>query len=168
MGDLISRKEHKIKIKKRYYDAVLKGEKTFEIRKNDRDYNVGDIINFIPIADDCDMILPHNQTSYKVTYVFHGGEYGLEEGYCVFGIAPIEVNPQWIPCSERLPDGCESAELEVLVFMKEKYIEAEFQEVGFALYYPDRKRFHSVYGDLVDITEIVVAWMPLPEPYQQT
>lgn len=80
--------EHKIKIKKMYYDAVLSGEKTFEIRKNDRDYKVGDIIHFVPIADNGDMIIPHNPKEYKITYVFHGGEYGLENRYCVFGIAP--------------------------------------------------------------------------------
>ena len=85
--------EHKIKIKKMYYDAVLSGEKTFEIRKNDRDYKVGDIIHFVPIADNGDMIIPHNPNEYKITYIFHGGEYGLENGYCVFGITPaIEKN----------------------------------------------------------------------------
>lgn len=85
--------EHKIKIRKMYYDAVLSGEKTFEIRKNDRDYKVGDIIHFVLIADNGDMIIPHNPKEYKITYVFHGGEYGLENGYCVFGITPaIEKN----------------------------------------------------------------------------
>ena len=75
---------HKIKIKYKYYRDVLNGDKTFEIRKNDRDYKVGDIIQFVPVADDSDMIIPHNPNEYKITYVFHGGEYGLEEGYCVF------------------------------------------------------------------------------------
>lgn len=92
---------HKIKIKYKYYRDVLNGDKTFEIRKNDRDYKVGDIIQFVPVADDSDMIIPHNPNEYKITYVFHGGEYGLEEGYCVFGIAPtIEAAPvvhgEWI------------------------------------------------------------------------
>ena len=72
----------------------------------------------------------------------------------------------WIPCSERLPDGCEDAELEVLVYTEEKYIEAEFEEVGFALYYPGEKKFRSVYGERVDITDMVIAWMPLPQPYK--
>lgn len=80
--------EHAIKIKKKYFKAVLSGEKNFEIRKNDRDYQVGDIIHFVPVDDECGMIIPHNPNAYKITYVFHGGEYGLEEGYCVFGIIP--------------------------------------------------------------------------------
>lgn len=92
---------HKIKIKYKYYKAVLNGDKTFEVRKNDRDYKVGDIIQFVPVADDSDMIITHNPNEYKITYVFHGGEYGLEEGYCVFGITPtIEAVPvmqgEWI------------------------------------------------------------------------
>ena len=80
--------EHAIKIKEVYFKAVLSGEKTFEIRKNDRDYQVGDIIHFVPVDDECGMIIPHDPNAYKITYVFHGGEYGLEEGYCVFGILP--------------------------------------------------------------------------------
>ena len=80
--------EHAIKIKEVYFKAVLSGEKTFEIRKNDRDYQVGDIIHFVPVDDECGMIIPHDPNAYKITYVFHGGEYGLEEGFCVFGIAP--------------------------------------------------------------------------------
>lgn len=74
---------------------------------------------------------------------------------------------EWIPCSERLPEGCDDAELEVLVHMEEKYIEAEFKEVGLALYYPGEKQFRSVYNHMADITENVVAWMPLPEPYRE-
>ncbi|WP_032470160.1 DUF3850 domain-containing protein [Vibrio metoecus] len=35
-------KHHTLKIEPRYLDAVLSGLKTFEIRKNDRDYCVGD------------------------------------------------------------------------------------------------------------------------------
>ena len=80
--------EHAIKIKEVYFKAVLSGEKTFEIRKNDRNYQVGDIIHFVPVDDECGMIIPHDPNAYRITYIFHGGEYGLEEGYCVFGIRP--------------------------------------------------------------------------------
>lgn len=33
---------HTLKIQKQYADAVLNGTKTFEIRKNDRNFKVGD------------------------------------------------------------------------------------------------------------------------------
>ena len=72
---------------------------------------------------------------------------------------------EWIPVSERLPEGCKEAELEVLISTKEIYPDAYFNEAGFALYYPETKTFHSVYGDRLDITEIVIAWQYLPEPF---
>ncbi len=36
--------EHKLKILPQYFKAVQSGEKTFELRKNDRGYEVGDTI----------------------------------------------------------------------------------------------------------------------------
>lgn len=95
----------------------------------------------------------------------------LNEIGCHFGQKMDEVKEkletlQWTLCSELLPDGCDDAEFEVLVYTEEKYIEAEFKEVGFALYYPGEKKFRSVYNHRADITENVVAWMHKPEPYK--
>jgi len=36
---------HELKTWPEYYRAVISGEKTFEIRKNDRNYQVGDILD---------------------------------------------------------------------------------------------------------------------------
>ena len=81
-------------------------------------------------------------------------------------VTDTNVGGKWVPCSEKMPEGCEDEELEVLVCTKEKYIEAEFDEAGFALYYPGEKKFRSVYNHSADITENVIAWMELPEPYK--
>ena len=40
-------KLHKIKILEEFADSVLFGDKTFEIRKNDRGYQRGDLVRFI-------------------------------------------------------------------------------------------------------------------------
>lgn len=40
-------REHILKILPEYYDAVVGGKKTFEIRKNDRDYQIGDWIKLL-------------------------------------------------------------------------------------------------------------------------
>jgi len=37
-------KTHQLKIWPEYFNAILKKEKTFEIRKNDRNFQVGDIL----------------------------------------------------------------------------------------------------------------------------
>lgn len=42
-------KLHELKIKHEYLIEVDRGNKTFELRKNDRDYQVGDLIRFIDI-----------------------------------------------------------------------------------------------------------------------
>lgn len=81
-------------------------------------------------------------------------------------VGTVPSVPQWILCNENLPEGCDDAELEVLVYTEEKYIEAEFKEVGFALYYPGEKKFRSVYNHRADITENVVAWMYKPKSYK--
>ncbi len=45
-------KLHELKIKHEYLIDVTIGTKTFELRKNDRDYQVGDLIRFIDITKD--------------------------------------------------------------------------------------------------------------------
>lgn len=39
-------KTHELKIEQRYLDKLLSGEKTFEVRFNDREYKVGDVLSF--------------------------------------------------------------------------------------------------------------------------
>lgn len=85
-------KEHTLKIKWKYLIDVLDNGKNFEIRKNDRDFNKGDTIKFIPV-DLCGNIIANPSIDipiFKITYVFYGGEYGLDEDYCVFGIEPMK------------------------------------------------------------------------------
>ena len=78
---------HEIKIHKKYADRIIAGEKTFEVRINDRDYQVGDLIRFKQVLTDNDTI-PHviSHNVYAITYILQSIE-GIKPGYCVFGIA---------------------------------------------------------------------------------
>ena len=67
---------HKLKIKQEYADKYYQGIKPWEIRKNDRDFKVGDTIYFTVIETG-------KIYSRKITYLFEGGAYGLEKGYCI-------------------------------------------------------------------------------------
>lgn len=81
---------HKIKIRESFADAVNRGDKTFEVRKNDRGYQKGDIVQFVVLydSDGLEMINhPLNGKEYEITYVLSG--WGIEDGYCVFGIKLI-------------------------------------------------------------------------------
>lgn len=73
---------HKLKIKEKYLIAILNRKKTFEIRKNDRDFKVGDEILFTVVETGGEF--PH---SFIVTYVLKDcPEYGLQDGYAILGI----------------------------------------------------------------------------------
>jgi ParB family chromosome partitioning protein len=76
---------HTLKIKSEYFSAVVEGLKKFELRKNDRNYQVGDTIQFFEVDDygvDTGDSTIHPKT---ILYIFHGGKYGLDEGYCILG-----------------------------------------------------------------------------------
>lgn len=77
---------HNLKIEDKYYIDILQHDKTWEIRYNDRDYKVGDLIRFWDKE--------HNPCPYlfKITYILYEGErFGLKEGYCIMS---IEEYPQ--------------------------------------------------------------------------
>ena len=79
---------HELKILPEYYLAVTSHLKEFEIRKNDRDYHVGDVL----ILREWNGEHYTGRTVTKtIKYIFVGtGEYGLSEGYCVLGLGRYE------------------------------------------------------------------------------
>ena len=81
---------HKIKINKAYADAVLSGEKPFEVRENDRGYQKGDYVEF-QVMDGLlkDQFHKLNGKRYKITYVL-GSFVGLAPNYVAFGIKEVE------------------------------------------------------------------------------
>jgi len=77
--------EHRIKIKQCYLIHILENKKMFEVRLNDRDYQVGDAVQFLPIKDDDYDCYGYNKPlNYQITYVHT--DFGLEEDYCVLGL----------------------------------------------------------------------------------
>lgn len=66
---------HIIKIDKCYYDRVVSGQKTFEIRLNDRDYQVGDRITMETDVG--------TQVSVVITYLSHYPA-ALKDGWVAF------------------------------------------------------------------------------------
>lgn len=92
-------KLHELKIKRECFDAILDGKKTFELRKNDRDYQVGDLIHFVDI-NGCEFdsihlfatILFPKRMIFEITYVLKDSqEYGLDKDYCIFGIKKLKI-----------------------------------------------------------------------------
>lgn len=80
-------KLHTLKIKEEYYWEILKGSKTFELRKNDRDYQVGDLILFTDLSGELLNQYSDIQPIFVITYILENvPQYGLKDGYCILGI----------------------------------------------------------------------------------
>ena len=76
------KKTHDIKCETEYYQARERGEKTFEVRVNDRNYEVGDKVILHEVVKGIATGRQINNLTIK--YIFHGGIYGLDEDYCIF------------------------------------------------------------------------------------
>lgn len=85
-------KYHELKLQRDFCDAVLNGEKTFEIRVNDRGYQKGDRVKFIPVTNGGMMRVCHAiaEKEYEITYVLNG--WGLENGVVAFSINEVKEN----------------------------------------------------------------------------
>ena len=79
---------HEIKILKQFADEIINGNKSFEIRKNDRGYQKGDFIKFRVIEKYENIVLgvehPLRDKLYEITYVLSG--WGLKKDYVVLAI----------------------------------------------------------------------------------
>ena len=78
----MSRKHHYIKCETQYYQAIEKGLKKFEIRKNDRDYKKYDIVHICESFDG--QKTGRGLSPVEINYIMYGGIYGLDKDYCVF------------------------------------------------------------------------------------
>lgn len=76
---------HQLKIKQQYAQAYYKGLKPWEIRLNDRNYQVGDIIEFT--------IIETGQTYQReIIYFFDLDGFGLMPNYCILTLSGYKYN----------------------------------------------------------------------------
>ena len=81
MDDIV--KIHQIRLASMYYDDVASGRKSFELRKNDRDYHVGDRLEMMEFNNG-----RHTGRNIKADIIYMLEDYsGLEDGFCILGIA---------------------------------------------------------------------------------
>jgi hypothetical protein len=86
------------------YRAVQRGDKTFEVRRDDRMFQTGDRVTltwvpngtppgapqgFAPAAPPFGSDKP--DLDFKIGFVLRGGQYGIEPGYVAFSLAPLDI-----------------------------------------------------------------------------
>lgn len=93
---------------------------------------------------------------------------GMAEPYDDFGVLvewlidktpPIESEPKWIPCSERLPRAREM----VIVSVRDETGDTSYDYTSHGWMTTDKE--YWIVDD--EINNYVIAWIPLPEPYRE-
>ena len=88
-------KIHELKILPEYFQSVWDCVKTFELRKDDRNYQPGD---FLVLKEWDGEKFTGSALCVKVTYVLRNvAQYGLQDGYIIMGIShiksPLDLKP---------------------------------------------------------------------------
>ena len=80
---------HELKTWPIFYQAIWEGNKTFEVRKNDRNFKVGDqlILKEWRLQTES---YTGRAMSVDVLYTLSGGQFGIEAGFVVMGISQPE------------------------------------------------------------------------------
>lgn len=82
--------KHTLKIWPEPYKAVLSGEKRYEVRKADRPFSVGDLVElreWDPAKGD----FTGNSAIVLITCLTAPGTWGLPDDLCVFGTMPVPL-----------------------------------------------------------------------------
>lgn len=82
---------HDLKTWPSYFEAIRRGDKRFEIRKNDRDFAIGDVLNLREYDPGKEVTIDDwrytgRSLLCEVRHVIYGGQFGIEPGHCVMSI----------------------------------------------------------------------------------
>lgn len=85
---------HELKTESKYFDAVCKGKKTFEVRKDDRPFAIGDKLKLLEYKESK---FQYAECNVKITYILGREEDEkkyVPEGYVILGIGKVGVDQQ--------------------------------------------------------------------------
>jgi ParB family chromosome partitioning protein len=83
---------HELKILPEYFAEVASGSKTFELRRNDRQFRVGDVLRLCEYEPECGRYTG-NRVDAVVTSLLPGGRFDLPDHLCVMSIRVIRQPP---------------------------------------------------------------------------
>jgi Domain of unknown function (DUF3850) len=86
-------REHILKTLPDYWDAVAAKEKNFEVRRDDRGFQKGDVLVLRRLMKNYDGKWVEDRQNgccrdlcRKITYVLTGGQFGIEPGYVIMAL----------------------------------------------------------------------------------
>lgn len=87
--------DHELKALSAYFHPIADGTKTFEVRRDDRGFQKGDVLwlrEFVPHARSPREQWTGNSVFVVVDWILTGGQLGIEPGYVVMSISLISDN----------------------------------------------------------------------------
>lgn len=79
---------HYLKTHSEVFNLMKSGKKTFDYRKNDRGFNVGDWVNLVDYNPDTKAT--GTSIDFEITYILYGGQFGIPDGYCILQLKRLE------------------------------------------------------------------------------
>ena len=80
-------KMHSLKTEHSCWQAVRDGRKTFEYRRNDRNYKIGDTLLLMDYCPETEST--GGEIHAEVMYILYGGQFGIPKDYCIMQIRII-------------------------------------------------------------------------------
>ena len=140
-------KEHVLKTDHVVFQDVLDGNKTFEIRFNDRDYQVGDLVILKEteftgeqMKSGQPLVYTGREMQKRISYVLSG--YGLHEGWVILGIQDIKVIK-----AQAVPEG--------FVLVPKENISCYWQDNDEPENFCSNESDFDCLGDCIDLGEIM-------------
>lgn len=99
---------HQLKCEHTYFEDAVAGNKTFEYRKNDRDFHIGDYLALNELTEHaCNDKGEHLETGrcalFRVHYILNDPKY-LKDNYVILGIEACGVACLGIGCEPDILD----------------------------------------------------------------
>ena len=109
-------KHHYLKILPDYYDHVKSGDKTFEVRLNDRDYQVNDVLHLQEFTEG---EYTGRELVKVVSYILNNPDY-CKEGYVILALKNhLKCSKVLCPAQRGTADNCTLTPQECMWFTKE-------------------------------------------------
>ena len=82
-------KRHEVKCWPEFWNPLKTGTKTFELRRNDRDYQVGDELIERQWSPETHEYVGEERLQFRITYVMQGPIFGLRQGFAILGLGKL-------------------------------------------------------------------------------
>lgn len=82
---------HELKTWSQYFGAIAVGVKRFEVRVNDRNFQIGDTLRLMEF-DPINQSYTGRWLERDVTFVLPGGQFGISADFCVMSLSDYNAN----------------------------------------------------------------------------